>query len=534
MKSKWYLQTWFISIVFAFSILLVPLIVGLILLVLQYKQSRSEKAQFDNLRNDHAQLVGDYNRLKGAYDNLREHVDRLNLSNVMEVDNKLTSLNEEFSVVQNNLNILKLDYEQQLDLSNSLTKKIKTAENKLRKSKELYKAIDYSIKKYFIHPAQHYDINIISSDLNEADRLAPGVSMHLHSMDLKELKKAFNENNKLIEQTLKEYDSRYTTKANKSIYSLMVISLRAELQNVLSNLKYGKLEDSIDLIKNISQKYQVIAADGNQSIAGTITRFIGEIEYLFINAVKIEYNYYVKKQQAKEEQAAIRQQMKEEAAERRELKKQRERIEQEELKYNNELESLKSQLEGADENTIDLLNSRILELQAQLSDVLVKKDEITTLQNGKAGNVYIISNLGSFGDQMFKIGMTRRINPEERVNELGSASVPFKFDVHSFIFSNDAVGLETKLHQRLNSKRVNKVNPRKEFFNVSIDELEDIVLDEDPTAEFIKTMAAEEYYQSISSEFNSDDDNTNDINNYEDIFDDDDDDDLNDSETELI
>ena len=91
---------------------------------------------------------------------------------------------------------------------------------------------------------------------------------------------------------------------------------------------------------------------------------------------------------------------------------------------------------------MEKLNARILELQSQLADVVVKKEEISNLANGKAGNVYVISNLGSFGENVFKIGMTRRLNPQDRVNELGDASVPFKFDVHSFIFSDDAVGLE--------------------------------------------------------------------------------------------
>ena len=141
---------------------------------------------------------------------------------------------------------------------------------------------------------------------------------------------------------------------------------------------------------------------------------------------------------------------------------------------------------------------RILELQGQLSDVTIKKDEITSLQNGKAGNIYIISNLGSFGDKMFKIGMTRRLDPQERVNELGSASVPFKFDVHSFIFSENAVELEKTLHKRLNDKRVNKVNLRKEFFYSTVDELEELVNELDPTAVFNKTMLAEEYNQTTS------------------------------------
>lgn len=116
----------------------------------------------------------------------------------------------------------------------------------------------------------------------------------------------------------------------------------------------------------------------------------------------------------------------------------------------------------------------------------------------------------SFGENMFKIGMTRRLEPQDRIDELGSASVPFKFDVHSFIFSNDAVGLEAKLHEMLNSKRVNKVNRRKEFFYTSIDELEKLVQEIEPTAEFNRTMIAEEYRQSQSSDVIYTDDVTDD------------------------
>ena len=94
--------------------------------------------------------------------------------------------------------------------------------------------------------------------------------------------------------------------------------------------------------------------------------------------------------------------------------------------------------------------------------------------------------------------MTRRLEPMDRIHELGSASVPFEFDVHSFIFSNDAVTLEATLHRELNQKRVNKVNLRKEFFRVSIDELEQLVLQHDPTAEFNRTMLAEQYHQSLN------------------------------------
>ncbi len=242
-----------------------------------------------------------------------------------------------------------------------------------------------------------------------------------------------------------------------------------------------------------------IAGDGNQSIAGTLTKFIGEIEYLFINAVKIEYNYYVKKEQARQEQLALREQMRQEAEERKALETERKKVEREEEKYTNEINKITEQLSSAPNGELEKLKTRILELQSQLAAVVIKKEEISNLANGKAGNVYVISNLGSFGENIFKIGMTRRLNPQDRVNELGDASVPFKFDVHSFIFSDDAVGLESKLHNILSEKRVNKVNMRKEFFYTTIDELETLVTEIEPTAEFNRTMIAEEYRQSLSS-----------------------------------
>ena len=206
----------------------------------------------------------------------------------------------------------------------------------------------------------------------------------------------------------------------------------------------------------------------------------------------------------------MREQMRQEAEERKALEVEKKKVEAEEKKYQNEIEKLFAQAETANDVEKEKLQARILELQAQLSDVAVQKERIASLANGRAGNVYIISNLGSFGENMFKIGMTRRLEPQDRIDELGSASVPFKFDVHSFIFSNDAVGLEAKLHEMLNSKRVNKVNRRKEFFYASIDELEKLVQEIEPTAEFNRTMIAEEYRQSQSSDVIYTDDVTDD------------------------
>lgn len=466
-----------------------------IILVQNEKISTLEKDKIENIEKIEI-LTNEVEKLRLQLNQ------RLNPSEekIFQLENEISNLQLKKANINNFLANYKLEEEKlnKLILQNEKTEKQYYSQlNKIKKIKELYKSIQYSVEKF---PEYQSIVKIIS---DEDFSIIPNVMLKLHHMDIKSLNKLFKENQKQIETILNQYEDRYTTKTNKTIYHLMVVALQAELQNVLYNLKYEKLEVAIEDIKAITQKYLALAEEGNQTIAKTLITFIGQIEYLFINAVKIEYNYYVKKEQARQEQLAIRQQMREEAEERRLLKLQQEKIEAEESKFHNELDRTEELLKNTtNQEEIEMLNKKILELQAKLSDVAIKKEEIVNLQNGKAGNVYIISNLGSFGENVFKIGMTRRLDPQERINELGSASVPFKFDVHSFIFSEDAVSLEKRLHQELNDKRVNKVNLRKEFFNSTIDELEELVNRIDPTAEFNKTMIAEEYFQSLSSDEN--------------------------------
>jgi hypothetical protein len=118
-------------------------------------------------------------------------------------------------------------------------------------------------------------------------------------------------------------------------------------------------------------------------------------------------------------------------------------------------------------------------------------------QQTRIGHVYIISNIGSFGEQVFKVGMTRRIDPMERIIELGDASVPFPFDVHALIFTQDAPGLERSLQQALEEYRVNRVNPRKEFFRVPAAKVKAILADKLPDLPFREEPEAQEYFKSL-------------------------------------
>lgn len=381
----------------------------------------------------------------------------------------------------------------------SLNNSYNNQKKKLADAKTLCKNAKAVIEKYFDNAIPEENINTLVRQIADIDQLDPTVTLKINALDYQDLRKEFLRNQKLIKQVTEKYATRYTLKTYAAIYKLMVLALSAELQNILTNLRYDKLDVALSQVKEMIEKYINIATEGNKTIAPTILAFIAEIEVLYIEAVKIEYEYYIKRERAREEQAMLKEQMRQEAAERKLLEEQRKQVEKEEQKYQAEIANINNQInETADDEQLRLLKERLVELEAQLSSVNEKKEEIINLQNGKAGYVYIISNLGSFGDKMFKIGMTRRLNPMDRVDELGDASVPFKFDVHSFIFSEDAVSLEGALHDRLERQRVNKINLRKEFFYSDIDSLEKLVLEIEPTAEFNRTMLAEQYRQSLT------------------------------------
>lgn len=526
-KEKWFLRNWFIGIMLLFGTQN-PLFnfIAFILVIFKkrsafkyltnnyldvkkqsYELLKSAKKQADTIVNQ-AKLEGKRQTeallLKNEkLNNQINHKEKL----IQEIINDANSqAHEKLSNINNEID-KKAFYMSEIDrLKDELDRLEKKQNNRIKKIQKLdtiQKSINGCLKKYFEFSREPYDrtIKLPAELINDINTYAPSVILKLHSMDYKDLNKAFKANEKIISELLEKYANRYNTKTNQAIYQLMVIALRSELQNVLYTLNYKKLDEALNNIKEIINKYLNIARSGNQTISSTLTKFIGELEVLFIDAVKIEYEYYVKKEAARQEQLALREQMRQEAEERRRLKEQEEQMKQEAAKYETEIANINEQLKASedDEKTKQLL-AKIKELESQLNDIDKKKEEIINLQNGKAGYVYVISNLGSFGDNIFKIGMTRRLDPQERIDELGSASVPFKFDVHSFIFSNDAVQLESDLHQALENNRVNKVNNRKEFFKISIDDLENLVYKFDPAAEFNKTMVAEQYRQTLSIE----------------------------------
>lgn len=222
-----------------------------------------------------------------------------------------------------------------------------------------------------------------------------------------------------------------------------------------------------------------------------------EREYLDlkIEQIRLTHEYHEKKQQEKEEQAAIRQQMREEAKLEKELL---ESIKEEE-KYKKLLEKANNQATKATGEKLNELEQQVSKLTLSLNEAHQKSERAKSMaEQTKAGHVYVISNIGSFGENVYKIGMTRRLEPLDRVKELGDASVPFLFDVHAMIYTDNAPGLEKKLHKEFDDKRINLVNSRKEFFNVKLSEIEKVVNKEFSGAEFHLIGEAREYNESLA------------------------------------
>lgn len=470
----------------------------------------SLQAEKDELFFQKSKLSDEVDRLKSKNSSLLDEQEKLIASN-SELVSERDSLKAEqehlievttpgrISALSSRINTLKEEIKQLEEKKKTDTAQAeKELEELLRKNQKVKYAFD-ALRKAIRQYDRADDYEDAMDAIYLAEDFAPEVELPLNCMNVKQLRTLYNQNKKIIQSTLISYEQRYTTKTNKAIYKLMIMALEAELQNILYNIKYSKLDDALESVKNITQKYYLVCTQGNQTIAPTMRIFIAETESLYSQAVKIEYEYYVQKERAKEEQKALREQMKQEAEERKLLEAEQKKVQAEELKYKNEIDNISEQIKSnTDDEKVLKLKARLAELEKQLSEVSAKKEQIVNLQNGKAGYVYVISNLGSFGDNVFKIGMTRRLDPVDRIKELSSASVPFSFDIHCFIFSEDAVSLEAELHRRLNNCRVNRVNMRKEFFRVSVDELEKLVYSINPSAEFNRTMIAEQYRQGLS------------------------------------
>ncbi len=234
---------------------------------------------------------------------------------------------------------------------------------------------------------------------------------------------------------------------------------------------------------------------------GTVMNMSISSDYrdLKLEEFRLVFEQEEKRQQEREEQRRIKAQMREEEKVQREWERARQEAEEEEATYERALNEVRKEAAEAVEAEREQFNERIAELERKLQEAHSTRERaIAQAQLTRMGKVYVISNIGSFGEEILKIGMTRRREPVERIRELGDASVPFPFDVHAMIHSENAPELETRIHTHFWERRINRANDRKEFFKVSLHEIEEFAKNEGLNVEFTMLAEAKEYRLTLS------------------------------------
>jgi len=271
-------------------------------------------------------------------------------------------------------------------------------------------------------------------------------------------------------------------------------SFNAECDLAISNVTLKNIDTMRNkILKSYEALNKIYKSDGVQI---TKTFLENKLQQLIT-----AHSYQEKLEDEREQKKLIQEQLNEEEQVRREIEREKAKIEKDETQFKNEISKLMKYLQKTD-NEVEktLYIDKIKECEEKLSELeTVKSDVLNREKNTRAGFVYIISNIGSFGENIFKIGMTRRLEPMDRIKELSSASVPFEFDVHALIFSDDAPSLESILHNTFREYEVNKVNHRKEFFSIPLEKIEKVVTEHhNATVQWTYDAAAEEYRESLA------------------------------------
>lgn len=274
----------------------------------------------------------------------------------------------------------------------------------------------------------------------------------------------------------------------------IIMAFNIECDNLIAKVKYNNIQS---IQKRIEKTFERL----NKLNESNQVRLTSKYLECKLSELKLVHEYQVKKQEEKEEQKRIREELREEAKLKKELEEAKKNTLKDITHFENALSKLNEQLKSNNLSDEEIKNLQIKkeEIEKNIDNLnLSLKDIDYRQENQRAGYVYIISNIGAFGKDVYKIGMTRRLEPMDRIDELGDASVPFNFDVHAMIFADDAPKLENALHKAFENKKLNMVNQRREFFNVTLEEIEKVVKENfDKTVEFKKEPEAEQFRQSL-------------------------------------
>ncbi|MBT2584220.1 DUF4041 domain-containing protein [Planococcus sp. ISL-109] len=486
MKVKWYYSLWFIGLMFSQWYLVVPLIMAIVLTIQRQKEEAKHQQQWADSG------FGDLLILNEQKESIQKSIQ------ILTVDKEKTLA--ELEMKKDKL-IEKLKVAEDLDAMREATNKEQNNIDKLARD-QVHLGEQITVLKKEIEQ-KHSEIIVLDDEIlnQEFGFYTPKYNLENSQVYKQRLEHIRNKQKQLAKEKQATHHSDDWTlsgsktegrKMNNENIKMTIYSFNTDCDNAISKAKFNNI-DSIE--KRIRGSYTKL----NKMNAKNKIEIKGEYLELKLAELHLAYEYELIKEEEREEQRRIKEEMREEQKALKEIEALKKKIEKEETHFMQEISSLKLRLDSSSVEERAAIQHKILELEAKLA--LVEKDKEDVLnreQNTRAGYVYIISNIGSFGEYVYKIGMTRRLEPLDRVKELGDASVPFIFDVHAMIFSEDAPTLENALHKAFHHRRLNKVNERKEFFRVSLEEISDVVIqNHNKVVEFTKLAEAEHYRETL-------------------------------------
>ena len=443
----------------------------------EYKKQISDlQAEFDRL--------SPYQQVADAQEEARIILEKASVEARTILDDASKTSAEKKDQSEAALNAALKKAEQIVSEANAKAEEIAGSAMEAKRNAEEYKRVETAMK----NTIKGYGNTYLIPNVSLLDDLAEEFS---HTDAGNSLKEARAYTKFLIKEDKAALCDYVETERRETAVRFVTDAFNGKVDSILSKTKhdnYGTMKQQIE------DAFALVNKNGKPFRNARITP-----EYLAsrLEELKWAVRAHELKKLEQEEQRQIREQMREEERARREYEKAIAEAEKEEKMLQKAMAEARKHLETASQEERARYEQQLAELQEKLAAAEEKNQRaISMAQQTRSGHVYVISNIGSFGEDVFKIGMTRRLEPMDRINELGDASVPFSFDVHAMIYHEDAPGLEKKLHKLFADNQVNKVNPRKEFFNLGITDIKKAVEDMDINIHWTMVAEAREYHES--------------------------------------
>ena len=432
-------------------------------------QTQRDKAQgrLEKIGSMASELVAEVKKLREERETTRKRLETLSSYSVLQLETRRAELETEVAELEARFSKEKVEAESALELIKQQAKK---ARQSIVETEDLELLQEVGIYQYR-HPL---------TDAVAYEKALAELQAKIKAMAKKDGGAVLASSDWTVNGSARE------GRAMVREYSkLMLRAFNAEADTLIRWLKPYKLDRALERLRKTAETIARLGRTMNIRIS---------TEYYQLRAQELELtaDFLQKEAEQKEVEREERERLREERRVQKEIEAERSRLEKERQHHANALQAL---LDKGDEAGAARLHEQLSEVERAIEDMDYRAANI------RAGYVYVISNIGSFGEKMVKIGLTRRLDPMERVRELGDASVPFKFDVHALFFSKDAVGIEKAMHDRLSGLRVNLINQRREFFRATPLEIKTHLSElAGELLEFNEIPDAFEYRQSIRAQ----------------------------------